>query len=220
MNAPEQTQGPAPLSLVHYLTAVSLPADAACDLDQIDALGDLGPERRGHALEVLAAGFQKHYSNDMRIRLITMMRDLRTKGRHAGARFLLDLFGKLDYNKSLVARELALQAGAEGQSLRAIEIWTDNLVRYNDALGITHVAHQVPKITKLPPEEYQPVLKNFLDKLVRAAPLVASSEGAYNDMQPRLERLNKVLTKYKFAEEAHTVGKVVVDMKLKWGLSF
>lgn len=219
MNAPSQTATPAPLSLVHYLTSTALPENAACDFDQIDALGALGTERRRHALDVLASGFQKRFTVEMRLRIVMLMRELREKGRHGGARFILDLFGKLENNASLVARELALQVGAEGQPLRALELWTTNLVVHNDPLGITHVAYMMPALAKLEEGAPHPALVAFVDKLARAAPIITSSEAAFKDIEPRLDRLNKALSAHGFAAEARAVGKIAIDLKLKWGLT-
>lgn len=220
MNAHGQRQPDTRLSLVHYLTTAQSPVVADCDHDQIDALGNLAPERSDHALIVLAKGFEKHFSVEMRLRLINLMREMRTANRHAGASFLLKLFNRLEGDTALFAREQALQAGAEGNVLKALELWGNAVLVHKDPLAISNVARHMPELTKALPEDLQPRLSGFIDNVLLAAPLIANSKEAFQDIEPRLERLIKALADHGHTRESRAIGKAAIDLKLKWGFSF
>ena len=220
MNAPLQARNPARLSLVHFLTLTALPDDASCDVDQIDALGELAAERREHALNILAKGFQSHFTAAMRRRLINVMREMRDAGRHGGARFLLELFAKLEIGTGLVAREQALQAGAQGEVLRALELWSDALLVHKDPLALSNVAYHLPALCALNTDALQPRLGAFVDNVTLTAPLIANSDANWQDLEPRLEAMTKALAAHGFSREARTLGKIAIDLKLKWGFAF
>lgn len=220
MNAQLPADETGALSLVHYLTMATLPAGAQCDQDQIDSLGELAVGRREHALSVLAKGLAVRFSVEMRLRLIELMRAMRGAQRHAGARFLLDLFGILEPGSALFARENALQAGAEGPPLLALESWKAALLAHKDPLAISHLAYHLPELAKLEPETLLPCLTAYVDSLIAIAPTMANNEVTFKDIEPRLEALNKALIAHGYQQEARALGKLAIDLKIKWAFSF